>query len=359
MVLVKKEDRTLRLCVDYRRVNATSATDAYPLPRIDDIIDQIGRAKYLTTLDLTKEYWQVPVASEDRHKTAFCTPFWLFDINVMPFGLQGVPGTFRRLMDGLIRGLSSFASAYLDHLIICSSTWEDHMSHLHIIFERFCNAGLTIKVHKCQFGMATCIYLEHVVGGGSLRPEQVKVEATRSMPVPQTKTQLRAFLGLAGYYRKFIPHYSTVALPLTDLTKKHQPTKLEWMSECARAFLQLKELLCSDPVLLSPNFDREFVLQTDASNRGIGAVLSQLDDAGQERPVPYFSRKLLPREEKYATVEKECLAIKLAIQHFRVYLLRRHFVVQTDHRCLEWLHRLKENNAKLTLWSFALQPYDF
>ena len=359
MVLVKKEDRTLRLCVDYRRVNATSATDAYPLPRIDDIIDQIGRAKYLTTLDLTKEYWQVPVASEDRHKTAFCTPFGLFDINVMPFGLQGVPGTFRRLMDGLIRGLSSLASAYLDHLIICSSTWEDHMSHLHIIFERFRNAGLTIKVHKCQFGMATCIYLGHVVGGGSLRPEQVKVEATRSMPVPQTKTQLRAFLGLAGYYRKFIPHYSTVALPLTDLTKKHQPTKLEWMSECARAFLQLKELLCSDPVLLSPNFDREFVLQTDASNRGIGAVLSQLDDAGQERPVPYFSRKLLPREEKYATVEKECLAIKLAIQHFRVYLLGRHFVVQTDHRCLEWLHRLKENNVKLTLWSFALQPYDF
>ena len=220
MVLVKK-DGTLRLCVDYRRVNAASATDAYPLPRIDDIIDQIGRAKYLTTLDLTKGYWQVPVASEDRHKTAFCTPFGLFELNVMPFGLQGALGTFQRLMDGLIRGLSSLASAYLDDLIISSSTWEDHMSHLRIIFERLRNAGLTIKVHKCQFRMATCIYLGHVLGGGSLRPEQVQVEATQSIHVPQTKTQLQAFLGLVGYYRKFIPHYSTVALPLTDLTKNH------------------------------------------------------------------------------------------------------------------------------------------
>ena len=207
MVLVKK-DGTLWLCVDYRRVNAASATDAYLLPCIDDIIDQIGRAKYLTTIDLTKGYWEVPVASEDRHKTAFCTPFRLFEFNVMPFGLQGAPGTFQRLMmDGLICGLSSFTSAYLDDLIIRSSTWEDHMSHLRIIFERIRNAGLTIKVHKCQFGMATCVYLGHVVGGGSLRPEQVKVEATRSMPVPQTKTQLRAFLGLAGYYRKLIPQY--------------------------------------------------------------------------------------------------------------------------------------------------------
>ena len=149
-----------------------------------------------------------------------------------------------------------------------------------------------------------------------------------------------------------------MALPLTDLTKRDRPTRLEWTSECDRAFQQLKRQLCSNPVLLSPKFKREFILQTDASNLGIGAVLSQLDDAGHECPVAYFSRKLLPREEKYATVEK-CLAIKLAIQHFRVYLLGRHFTIQTDHRCLEWLDLLKENNARLTWWTLALQPYDF
>ena len=359
MVLVKKKDGTLRLCVDYRRVNAISATDAYPLPRIDDIIDQIGGAKYLTTIDLTKGYWQVPVASSDRGKTAFCTPFGLFQFNVMPFGLQGAPGTFQRMMDGLIRGLSSFSAAYLDDLVVFSSTWEEHVGHVRAIFERLREAGLTAKLRKCQFGMTNCVYLGHVVGGGFLRPEQSKVDAVRSMPAPQTKTQLRAFLGLSGYYRKFIQNYSTMALPLTDLTKKDRPNRLEWTSECDTAFNQLKDQLCSSPVLRSPDFDRGFVLQTDASGRGVGAVLSQLDDAGQDRPVAYFSRKLLPREEKYSTVEKECLAVKLAIQHFRVYLLGRHFVVQTDHRCLEWLDRIKENNARLTRWSLVLQPYDF
>ena len=174
------------------------------------------------------------------------------------------------------------------------------MCHLRVILQRLRNTGLTIKVCKCQFGMATCTYHIHVVGEGSPRPEHAKVEAIQSMPVLQTKTQLRAFLGLTEYYRKFIPEYSIVALPLTDLTKRVSLTKLEWTSECDRAFQQLKRRLCSNPVLLSPNFKREFILQTDASNRGIGAVLSQLDDAGHERPVAYFSRKLLAKEEKYS-----------------------------------------------------------
>ena len=357
MVLVNKKDGTMRLCVNCRRVNAALAAEAYPLPRIDDIIDQIGRAQYLTTIDLTKGYWQVPVASEDRHKAAFCTPFGLFEFNVMPFGLQGAPETFQRLMDGLIRGLSSFASAHLDDLIICSSTWEDHMRHLCDILQRFRNAGLTIKVRKCQFGMTTCPCLVYGVGEGSLRPEHAKIEAIRSIRIPQTKTHLQALLDLTRYCQKFIPGHSTVALPLTDVTKRDCPVKLEWTSECDRPLQQLKRRLCSKPVLLSPNFKREFIRQTDASNQGIGAVLSQLDDTGHERPVTYFSRKLLPREEKCATVEKECLAIKLAI--LRVYLLGRHFTVQTDHRCLKWLDRLKENDTRLARWSLALQPYYF
>ena len=181
----------------------------------------------------------------------------------------------------------------------------------------------------------------------------------QSFPQPKTKKQVRVFLGLAGYYRKFIPNFATVAAPLTDLTRKMAPEKVSWTQSCGRAFHLLKNALCSSPVLHSPDFDREFLLQTDASNRGIGAVLAQVDDDGDEHPIAYYSRKLLPREEKYATVEQECLAIKLGVQAFRAYLLGREFMVQTDHRCLEWLDRFKDDNSRLTRWSLALQPFKF
>ena len=177
--------------------------------------------------------------------------------------------------------------------------------------------------------------------------------------VPETKKQVRSFLGLTGYYRKFIPHYATIAAPLSDLTRKTKPMKVKWTPDCADAFKKLKQILCSAPVLQSPDFGKAFILQTDASDRGVGAVLSQLDEQGNDHPIAYFSRKLLPREEKFSTIEKECLAIKLGVQTFRVYLLGRVFKIQTNHRALEWLDRLKENNARLTRWSLSLQPYQF
>ena len=170
---------------------------------------------------------------------------------------------------------------------------------------------------------------------------------------------MRTFLGLTGYYRHFIPEYSSIAAPLTDLTKKSSPNQVVWSAQCDGAFVRLKQLLCSSPILQSPDFTRPFILQTDASDRGVGAVLSQVGSDGEEHPVGYFSRKLLPWEERYSTVEKECLAIKLAVSAFRVYLLGRKFVIQTDHRSLQWLDRLKENNSRLCRWSLALQPYQF
>ena len=185
-------------------------------------------------------------------------------------------------------------------------------------------------------------------------PDPAKTEAVKTFPMPRTKKQVRAFLGLTGYYRRFIPNYSSVAVPLTDLTKKDGPSKVIWSEKCDHAFRQLKELLCNAPLLSTPDFDRSFVLQTDASERGVGAVLSQCDDEGMEHHVAYFSKKLLPREERYSTVEKECLAIKLGIQAFKVYLLGRQFEIQTDHRALVWLDRLKEHNARLTRWSLAV-----
>jgi hypothetical protein len=262
-------------------------------------------------------------------------------------------------MDQLLDGIGDYSAAYLDDLVIYSHDWEKHILHLRTVLGRLRAAGLTAKPAKCQLGNNQCDYLGHSVGNGEIRPEATKIEAVANFPLPVTKKDVRAFLGLSGYYRRFIPDYATIALPLTDLTRKSAPNNVVWTDACAAAFHELKKHLTCAPVLKSPDFTKEFVLQTDASERGVGAVLSQKDSDGVEHPVAYFSRKLLPRESRYATIEKECLAIKLGVHAFRVYLLGRAFVVQTDHRSLEWLNRLKENNARLTRWSLALQPYKF
>ena len=348
VVLVRKKDGSVRLCVDYRRLNGVSESDAYPMPRIDELIDKLGKSSFISTIDLTRGYWQVPVAKEDRHKTAFATPYGFYQFNVMPFGLQGAPATFQRLMDQVLQGLEEFSAAYLDDVVIYSETWEEHLEHVRRVLQKLREAGLTVKMKKCQFGMSHCLYLGHMVGSGDVRPEPTKVLAVKAFPVPTTKKQVRVFLGLTGYYRRFIPDYATVAAPLTDLTKKEARNRVIWTTKCANAFQRLKDTLCSAPVLRRPDFKQPFILQTDASERGVGAVLSQHDDMGQEHPVAFFSRKLLPREERYSTIEKECLAIKLGVQAFKAYLLGRSFHVLTDHRALVWLNRLKDNNARLT-----------
>ena len=359
MVIVKKKDGALRICVDYRKLNSVSQVDAYPMPRIDEILDQLGKPQFISTMDLTRGYWQVPVEQKARHKTAFSTPFGLYQFKMMPFGLQGAPATFQRLMDHVTREMNGFASAYLDDLIIYSSSWADHVSHLRRVLEKLVGAGLTVKLSKCQFGMSKCTYLGHVIGSGSVEPEPSKVLVVKQFEAPKTKTQVRAFLGLTGYYRRFIPNNAAVALPLTELTKKMAPTNVTWTAKCEAAFQELKRLLCSTPVLASPDFEKPFILQTDASEYGVGAVLSQRDAQGCDHPIAYFSRKLLPREVRYSTVEKECLAIKLGMETFRVYLLGRKFTVETDHRSLVWLNKLKESNSRLTRWSQALQPFNY
>jgi len=359
IVVVQKKDKSLRICVDYRRLNSLSEMDAYPMPRIDEVIDRLGAASFISTMDLNRGYWQVPLSPESKTKTAFATPFGLYQFNVMPFGLQGAPATFQRLMDKVVRGMEQFTAAYLDDLIIYSESWEDHLNHISQVLQRLREAGLTVKAKKCQLGMRECIYLGHVVGNGTVKPEPGKIEAVQRFPVPQTKKQVRAFLGLAGYYRRFIPNFSSIAVPLTNLTKKSNSSKISWSQQCTLAFEKLKDALCSVPVLRSPNFELPFILQTDASDCGIGGVLSQCDENNEEHPVAYFSRKLLPREQRYSTVEKECLAIRLSVEAFKVYLLGKHFKIQTDHRALVWLDQLKDKNARLTRWSLALQPYNF
>lgn len=277
----------------------------------------------------------------------------------MPFGLQEAPATFLRMVNKILNGMKEFSSAYIDDIIVYSRTWEEHLAHVHRVLELLRHAGLTVKKKKCHFGMRKCLYLEHIIGGGEVLPEEAKIGAVQEFPIPSTKKGVHSSLGLTGYFRKFIPDYASVATPLTDLTRKSQPTKVEWTPECEVTFNKLKAILCSPPVLQSPNFEKEFLLQTDASERGVIAVLSQQDEKGQDHKVAFFSRKLLPRETKYATVEKECLAIKLGIQTFRMYLMGREFTIETDHRSLEWFDRLKDSIARLTRWSLFLRDYQF
>ena len=291
VVLAKKKDGSLRICVDYRRINEVTQTDSYPIPRVDEIIDQLGKAKFITTLDLAWGYWQVPVAPEHRKKTAFVTSYGLYQFKRMPFG---APATFQRMMDQIVRELQPYTSVYIDDLVIFSETWEEHLEHLRVVLGRLQQVGLTIKLSKCQFGMDHCVYLGHVVGKGVVIPELSKVRVVEALAVPETKTEVRAFLGMTGYYRRFIANYAEIASPLTDLVKKATPNKVLWSDECNSAFNMLKKLLCSSPVLSSPDFSREFIVQMDASDRAVSAVLSQVNEIGEEHPVGYFSRSYCP-----------------------------------------------------------------
>ena len=356
VVLVPKKDGTTRFCVDYRRLNDKTVTDAYPMPRMDELLDRISAGKYLTTIDLCKGYWQIPLAEDARLKSAFITPFGLYQFRVMPFGMKNAPATFQRMVDQLLGGLQSFACAYLDDIAIYSDTWEAHLEHVGVALDGIKGAGLTLKPDKCHLGMAEVQYLGHRVGCGKQRPEPAKIEAVANWPTPHTKTQVMAFLGTAGYYRRFVPDYSALAKPLTDLTKKKLPRQVLWSPECEVAFQTLKTALVNAPVLVTPDPNKRFIVHTDASMFGLGAVLSQIGEDGGEHPVAYLSRKLLPREVSYATIEKECLALVWALKKLTPYLYGRAFTLITDHNPLVWLNRVSGDNARLLRWSLALQP---
>ncbi len=238
----------------------------------------------------------------------------------LPFGLFGAPATFQRLMGKMLQPHTAYATAYLDDIIIYSQDWQRHMVHLREVLRALRGAGLTANPKMCSIGHVEVRYLGFHLGHGQVRPQIDKTAAIAACPRPKTKKEVRQFLGLAGYYRRFIPHYSELTSPLTDLTKKEVPDTVQWTERCQQAFTQVKAALCSGPLLHSPDFSLPFLLQTDASDRGLGAVLTR-EMGGEERPVLYISRKLSKRETMYSTIEKECLAIWWAVLTLHYYLL--------------------------------------
>ncbi|MGH0185230.1 UNVERIFIED_CONTAM: hypothetical protein FKN15_017326 [Acipenser sinensis] len=356
IVIVAKRDGTNRFCVDFRKVNAIAKFDAYPMPRVDELLDRLGTARFISTLDLTKGYWQIPLTRSSREKTAFSTPEGLFHFTTMPFGLHGAPAAFQRLMDQVLHPHREYAAAYIDDVVIYSSTWREHLSRITAVLQSLRAARLTANLRKCAFAKKETQYLGFVMGNGRVKPVVSKVQALVDAAIPKTKAQVRSLLGLAGYYRRFIPEYATVVNPLVDLTKKSAPNSIKWSEECQGAFNTVKQRLCQAPALITPDFTKRFILHTDASDVGLGAVLSQMV-GGVEHPVLYISKKMLPRERNYSVVEKECLAIKWATHSLRYYLLGHSFDLVTDHAPLKWLSTMKDSNARITRWYLALQPF--
>jgi len=250
----------------------------------------------------------------------------------MPFGLHNAPATFQRLMNRVLQRCQKFAQAYIDDVVVFSKTWEEHLEHLRAVLTALQQAGLTLKLPKCQFGLKEVKHLGHIVGGGQLRPDHEQLDAIQSYPRPiTTKSQVNSFIGLASYYRKFVPNFATIATPLTNLLRKKQPEQVQWTPECEAAFEQLKANLTHTPVLKVPEVNKPYIVYTDASDVGLGAVLSQLGDDENQHPIAYASRKLKPRETRYSMIEKECLAVVWALKFFEHYLYGQLFTVVTDH----------------------------
>ena len=304
-ILVPKPDGSYRMCTDYRKVNSVTKTDTFPIPRMDDCIDKVGKAKYVTKFDLLKGFWQVPLTDRAKEISAFVTPYGLYQYKVMPFGMKNSPASFQRLINKVIADLEG-CEAYIDDVIIYSDTWEEHLRIIYEFFNRLSRAKLTINLSKSEFCQAQVTYLGHVVGQGQVKPLTAKVEAIASFPQPESKRQLMRFLGMAGYYRRFCPNFAAVAEPLTQLLNKR--AKFIWSEKCDKAFAKLKAMLQSAPVLRAPDFGSPFKLAVDASDAAAGAVLLQDDDEGVEHPVCYFSKKFTKSQQNYSTVEKECLA---------------------------------------------------
>ena len=360
VVMVKKKDGTMRFCVDYRKLNSVTEKDAYPLPRIDDTLESLHGAKYFSTLDLKSGYWQVPVKEDHKKKTAFRTSAGrLYEWNRLPFGLCNAPATFSRLMDHVLTGLSwEICLFYLDDIIVFSKTWEEHLIRLELVFKRLLEKGLTLGASKCRLAAREVEFLGHVVSEEGLRPNPALLDSIRKIPRPQTVKDVRSFLGLASYYRRFVKKFSEIATPLNRLLEKKKEKGIEWNAECEEAFCTLKEKLLSAPVAAYPDFSKPFRLYTDASNTGLGAILAQVQE-GKERMVCCASRSLNRSERNYSATKKECLAIVWGIKTFRSYLLPKHFEIFTDHYSLQWLRSMKSEDAMLSRWSASLEDYDF
>ncbi|VDP93771.1 unnamed protein product [Echinostoma caproni] len=361
IVLVKKKDGKTRLCVDYRKLNEVTKKDRFPLPLMEDIFDALSGAKYFSTLDLASGYWQVEIEEKDREKTAFVVPNGLYEFQTMPFGLTNAPATFQRLMSSVLRELiPQQCLVYLDDVVVHGKTEEEHLENLRATFECLRKVGLKLRPAKCTLFQREVRFLGHVISAEGIQTDDEKVNKVRNWPQPRNESEVRSFMGLASYYRRFVPRFSEIAAPLAQLL--HKGTEFHWTENCEQSFSILRKALSTAPILTLPQLgpgSGQFILDTDASDCAIGAVLSQVDEEGKEKVIAYGSRMLSHQERNYCTTRKEMLALVHFLKKYRHYLLGRHFLVRTDHQSLMWLRNFKDPEGQVARWQEKMQEYDF
>ena len=357
--IVRKPGKN-RFCLDARKLNARTIKDAYPLQNIDGILSRLDYTHFISSVDLKHAFWQIELEEEAKQYTAFTVPGRpLYQFRVMPFGLCNAAQRLCRLMDRVIpQSLKSHVFVYLDDLLIVAPDFDTHCRILAEVAECLRKANLTIGLSKSHFCFKELKYLGFVVGGGRLRTDPDKIEAISKIKVPRSAKEIRSFLGTAGWYRRFVKNFATLAAPISDCLKK-KSTKFEITPEAVAAIENLKICLTTAPVLVHPDFSKRFFIQCDASANGVGAVLYQLDEENQERPIAFFSQKLNQCQKNYSVTKKECLAAVLAIKRFRPYVEMMPFTVVTDHASLKWLMNLRDLSGRLARWSLQLQAFDF
>lgn len=357
IVLVPKKTGDIRLCVDFRKLNLVTKKDSYPLTRIDDILDATRQANVFSCLDLRQGYNQFAVAPQDREKTSFITPDGLYNYKRLPFGLACAPSFFQRAMNSIFASMTfNQVLIYLDDLVVPGKGFDDHLDKLKSVLQRLAENYLSLQPSKCFFGYFQIELLGHLVSGEGVKPNPAKVAAVNDLRPPRNAKETRRFVGMAGYYRRFIPNFASKARPLIDLWKKN--SKFHWNESHQRAFDCLKHDLCNAPCLAHHDPELTQVLRSDACGKGLGIILAQLKD-GVEQPVAYASRTLTPAESNYSISEKECLAVVFGVRRFRPYLYGKSFIVRVDHHALCYLRSVKDLNSRLAKFALKLQPYEF
>ena len=362
VVFVRKKDGSLRLCLDFRKLNSQTVRDAYMLPLIETTLDGLAGAKYFTSLDLQSGYWQVEIEEEDKAKTAFRVDgVGFFECNRMPFGLTNAPAVFQRLMEQTLADLSNVL-VYIDDIIVHSKTFELHLQDLEDCFGRLRKAGLKLKPSKCQLCRREVKYLGHYISDKGIRTDPEKCEVVEKWPVPSTVHELRQVIGFFSYYRRFVKDFAKIAKPLNDLLKgkeNNKKAKIEMNENALKAFETLKKKLTTAPVLAYADYTLPFEVHTDASKQGLGAILYQKQD-GKLRVIAYGSRGMKPSEENYPAHKLEFLALKWAVtQKFRDYLYGHKFVVMTDNNPLSYVLSSAKLDATGQRWLTELGCFDF
>ena len=364
VILVKKRDNSMRFCCDYRKLNAVTKSVSYPLPNIDDVLSVMSGAKYFSTLDCRSGYWCVPMTEDAKKKSTFSCHLGSFQWNVMPFGLKNAPAKFMQLMDIVLGDMKEFAGVFIDDIVVFSSTLEDHFKHLQLVFDRLRKHQLKLKLSKCSFLEPETRFLGFVISEKGIKPDQEKVKIIKELTPPTNVKTARSFLGVIGFYRRYIPNFSTLATPIVELTKKY--ARFKWTPECQKAFDKLKEDLSCVPLLSFPDRNKPYILYTDSSDYAVGAALTQVVEeevdgilgVPVEKPIQFISKKLSKAQTKWPVIEREAFAIFYALQKLDFYLHNSTFVIRTDHLPLKYIFESPMTNKKVHNWALSIASYD-